>query len=76
MARAKVDTEVAKLLTGHSIGVRSRYLNYTDEDLLQEYSEAIDYLTINEENRLRRKVEVLKAKRDEIEILKGKVHRR
>ncbi len=76
MARAKVDTEVAKLLTGHSIGVRSRYLNYTDEDLLQEYSKAIDYLTINEENRLRKKVEVLKAKRDEIEMLKGQVQQK
>jgi predicted nucleic acid-binding Zn-ribbon protein len=41
--------------------------------LLEEYSKAIDNLTINEENRLRKKVEVLKAKRDEIEMVKGQV---
>src|SRR5439155_8927676 len=41
MAKAKVDTEIAKLLTGHSIGVRDRYLNYSEEDLLQEYLRAV-----------------------------------
>jgi integrase len=66
MARAKVDTEIAKLLTGHSIGVRGRYLNYTDGDLLQEYLKAVDLLTINEENRLRRKVATLEKKDDEL----------
>jgi hypothetical protein len=59
MAKAKVDTEVAKILTGHSIGVRGRYLNYTEDDLLQEYLKAVDLLTINEENRLRIKVNEL-----------------
>jgi integrase len=42
MAKAKVDTEIAKLLTGHSIGVRGRYLNYSEDDLLQEYLKAVD----------------------------------
>ena len=65
MARAKVDTEVAKILTGHSIGVRGRYLNYTEDDLLQEYLKALDLLTINEANRLRRKVDVLQDKDQE-----------
>ena len=46
MAKAKVDTEIAKILTGHSIGVRDRYLNYSDEDLLKEYLLALDNLTI------------------------------
>jgi integrase len=67
MAKAKVDTEIAKLLTGHSIGVRSRYLNYTDDDLLQEYLKAVDLLTINEENRLKRKVATLEKKDNELE---------
>ncbi len=67
MARAKVDTEIAKILTGHSIGVRSRYLNYTDDDLLQEYLKAVDLPTINEENRLRRKVDTLEKKDGELE---------
>ena len=59
MAKAKVDTEIAKILTGHSIGVRDRYLNYSDEDLLKEYLLALDNLTINPENRLKLKVDVL-----------------
>jgi integrase len=74
MAKAKVDTEVAKLLTGHSIGVRSRYLNYSEEDLLQEYLKAVDLLTINETNRLRKKVDVLKKKEDEIQYLKEQMN--
>jgi integrase len=69
MARAKVDTEIAKLLTGHSIGVRGRYLNYSEDDLLQEYLKALDLLTINETNRLRKKVDILKEKEDEIKRL-------
>ena len=56
LAKAKVDTEIAKLLTGHSIGVRAKYLNYSDEDLLKEYSLALDNLTIDPANRLKLKV--------------------
>jgi integrase len=70
MARAKVDTEIAKLLTGHSIGVRSKYLNYSDDDLLAEYVKAIDYLTINQENILKKKIERLTVKDNEIEELR------
>ena len=54
MAKAKVDTEIAKILTDHTIGVRGKYLKYTDDDLLQEYLKAVDLLTINEENRIRK----------------------
>ena len=74
MAKAKVDTEIAKLLTGHSIGVRGRYLNYSEEDLLQAYLKAIDLLTINEINRLKKEVDVLKKKDDEIESLKQRLN--
>jgi hypothetical protein len=73
MAKAKVDTEIAKLLTGHSIGVRGRYLNYSEDDLLQEYLKAVDLLTINETNRLKKKVDVLKDKEHEIQSLKQSI---
>jgi hypothetical protein len=62
MARAKVDTEVARILTGHSIGVRGVYLKYSEEDLLSEYAKSIDLLTINEANRLKVKVNELVTK--------------
>ena len=61
------------MLLGHSTGLDDKYYRPTSGELLQEYSKAIDALTINEENRLRKKVEVLKAKRDEIEMLKGQM---
>jgi len=69
MAKAKVDTEIAKLLTGHTIGVRGRYLNYSEDDLLQEYLKAVDLLTINEENRLKTKVKELTAKTESTEYI-------
>jgi predicted nucleic acid-binding Zn-ribbon protein len=69
-----------KLLMGHSVQLDEVYYDKTSSKsqtkLLEEYSKAIDYLTINEENRLRKKVEVLKAKRDEIEMLKGQVQQK
>jgi site-specific recombinase XerD len=74
MAKAKVDTEIAKLLTGHTIGVRGRYLNYSEDDLLEEYLKAVDNLTINEENRLKLEVKGLEDKNTEIESLKAKIN--
>jgi hypothetical protein len=47
---------------GHSIGVRQHYQRYSDEALLHEYLKAVDLLTINEENKLRKKVEILEEK--------------
>ena len=73
MAKAKVDTEIAKLLTGHSIGVRGRYLNHSEDDLLQEYLKALDLLTISETNRLRRKVDILEEKEHEIKMPKERL---
>jgi bisphosphoglycerate-dependent phosphoglycerate mutase len=74
MARAKVNTETAKILTGHSIGVRGAYLKYLEEDLLSEYLKAVDYLTIIEENRLKIKVTELTTKNETNEyIIKSKL---
>jgi len=74
MAKAKVDTEIAKLLTGHTIGVRGRYLNYSEDELLEEYLKAVDNLTIDEENKLKSKVKVLENKNAEIESFKAKIN--
>lgn len=35
-------------------------------EILQEYIKAVDLLTINEENRLRRRVKILEVKADKI----------
>jgi hypothetical protein len=57
---------------GHSIGLDDHYFTPVDAYVLQEYLKAVDYLTINEENRLRIKVDELTKKKDEIETMELK----
>ena len=51
-----------ELLMGHKIGVSSSYYKPTEEELLGDYLNAIDYLTINEENKLKQKNQELENK--------------
>ena len=80
LMNADVNIRFKELLMGHSVQLDEVYYDKNSEKsqakLLEEYSKAIEYLTINEENRLRKKVEVLKAKRDEIEMLKGQAQQK
>jgi hypothetical protein len=55
--RSKVDPEAREMLLRHSIGLSDPYYMQDANEILQEYLKAVDLLTINEENRLRRKVE-------------------
>jgi hypothetical protein len=55
--RAKVNPEAREMLLGHRIGLSSAYYRPDANEILQEYLKAIDLLTINEENRLRSKME-------------------
>lgn len=68
---AKINPEIREMLLGHKIGLASAYYRPTEEEMYSEYEKAIDALTINEENRLRRKVEILeveKTRMDRIEL--------
>jgi len=65
MIRAKVNPEAREMLLGHSIGLTDSYCR-PDTNEIAEYLKAVDLLTINEENRLRRKVEILEVKADKI----------
>ena len=62
---ADVKPAIKEMFMGHSIGLDDHYFKPSKNDVLQEYLKAVDYLTINEENRLKRKV-----KANEIEIIK------
>lgn len=62
MGRSRMDSEIREMLVGHKLGVKGLYLKYGEQDRLMEYLKAVDYLTINEENRLKIKVEELTAK--------------
>ena len=57
MIRSKVNPEAREMLLGHSIGLSNSYYKPDANEILQEYLKAIDLLTINEENRLRIKIE-------------------
>ena len=46
------------------------YYKPSKKKMLEEYLKAVDLLTINNENRLQKKVAILQKKQDDIEILK------
>jgi integrase len=69
MIRAKVNPEAREMLLGHSIGLSNSYYRPDTNEILTEYLKAVDLLTINDENRLRRKIQVLEVKADKIEEL-------
>jgi hypothetical protein len=52
-----VNPEAREMLLGHSIGLSDSYYRPDANEILQEYLKAVDLLTINEENRLRRQIE-------------------
>jgi len=69
MINAGVTGAAKEMLLGHSIGLDDKYYRPTPAQLLDEYIKAIDMLTINEENRLRKKVEELTVRTSDIPIL-------
>jgi integrase len=74
LMNSDVHPSFKKLLMGHSVQLDEVYYDKGSEKstakLLEEYSKAIDALTINDENRLRKKVEELTPKSDEIQGLR------
>jgi chemotaxis methyl-accepting protein methylase len=68
---SKVNPEIREMLLGHKIGLVTRYYKPTEQEMYEEYQKAIDSLTINEENRLRKKVKILeieKSRLDQLEL--------
>jgi hypothetical protein len=49
--------------------LESAYVKTTEEDLLVEYEKGIDNLTINDEFRLRKKVEKLQVDKSQLELI-------
>ena len=67
--KSKMPAEQRELLLGHRIGLASAYYRPSESEMLDAYLIAVDNLTINEENRLKRKVEKLEVERSEIQAL-------
>ena len=70
---AKINPEIREMLMGHKIGLASAYCRPTEQEMLAEYMKAVNNLTINEENRLRIKVEKLESEKDKFDIFAMKV---
>lgn len=51
-------------LMGHSTGISDSYYRATESEILSDYLIAVDSLTLNEENRLKYRIEKLKEKND------------
>jgi integrase len=66
---SKVGPEIREMLLGHNIGLAGTYYKPTNEDIQSEYEKAIDALTIDPANRLRKKVEKLEVEKTQIEAL-------
>lgn len=62
-----------KLLMGHDTGLEKSYYRPTEKEILQDYLNVIDLLTVNEENRLKRKVEILEIEKSQIERIELKL---
>jgi integrase len=73
MIRAKVNPEAREMLLGHSIGLNDSYYRPDANEILTEYLKAVDLLTINEENRLKQKVEKLSSEADQIKIMREQI---
>ena len=59
---------------GHSKkGLELRYDRLTEEEMLSEYEKAIDNLTIDPANRLRKKVEKLEVEASQLQRLQAAV---
>jgi integrase len=75
MIRAKLNPEAREMLLGHSIGLSNAYYRPDESEVLAEYMKAVDLLTINEENKLRREVETLKVEKSKIDELALEISR-
>ena len=59
------------MLLGHKIDLASTYYKPTEQEMSNEYMKAVYLLTINEENRLKDKVEKLTIEKSQLETLRA-----
>jgi integrase len=73
---SKLNPEIREMLLGHKIGLASCYYKPTEEEMYNEYLKAVNLLTINEENRLKLKLEqTIQIEKSQIEELKADFER-
>ena len=65
----KMNHNNIKLLMDHSLGESQNYHRPTVQELLDDYLNVVDLLTINDEFRLKRKIEVLEVDKSKLETI-------
>jgi integrase len=70
---SKINPEIREMLLGHKIGLASCYYRPTVEEMYEEYSKAIDNLTIDPANRLQRKIETLTIEKSRLDRIEEKM---
>jgi integrase len=70
---ADVKSAIKEMFMGHSIGLDDHYFKPGENDVLEEYLKAVDCLTINEENRLKKENVKIKQRNDKLERDKDEV---
>jgi site-specific recombinase XerD len=73
LAESGVDCVVRKMLAGHDVELDENYFQPSLDFMLGEYRKAIDALTINPENRLKREVTALQERNDRLDRVLAKV---
>ena len=74
LANRDVNVTIKEMLMGHSIGSDNSYFRPTQDKILSEYMKAVSELTINEENRLKKKVNELQVKYDRVDQLVARIN--
>jgi len=69
---SKMNPEIREMILGHSIGLSSAYYRPTQQEVFDEYKKAANNLTINEENRLKNRMKLLEAEKNQFELLELK----
>jgi integrase len=72
LINAEVNPEIREMLLGHKIGLTGCYYRPTEQKIFSEYEKAIDNLTINQEDRLKRELQQkIQIEKSQIEALKA-----
>jgi integrase len=74
MIRARIEPNARRLLVGQELsGMDSHYDRREQEELLAEYTKAIDYLVIDDSNKVRLELQTLRVERNSWEALRVEV---
>jgi len=63
----KMNHNNIKLLMDHSLGESQNYHRPVEKELLEDYLNAVDLLTVNDEFRLKRRIEVLEVEKSQLD---------